>query len=351
MIIDLIIIKCILPELLTDLKMFMVHDSILSCIGNTPIVRLDRMFSSSKHRVLSKLEMMNPGGSVKDRPAQYMLEQGLSKGSIHADSHIIESSSGNLAIALAMNCLQMKLPFTAVVDPKISPTNLKLLKIYGANIVQVTEKDANNGYLLTRIETVQSLLESTPNSVWINQYANPDNCLSHYHGEAQEIIHQVDGDIDYLVLGASTSGTLMGISRRLKQVYPKLQVIAVDIVGSILFGGTSGPRELPGIGASRMPELLDANEVDDVIYVDDYESAIACRQLVQQESIFAGGSSGSAAAAIQKLLPRIPEDSTVLTLFADRGDRYLDLVYDDHWLESVKRRHDFLLSQRSEKIA
>lgn len=332
-----------------------IHPSILSCIGNTPIVRLERLFADYPQTVLTKLEMLNPGGSVKDRPARYMLEQGMACGRIQTNSHIIESSSGNLAIALAMSCLQLGLRFTAVVDPKISPTNLKLLEIFGAEIVQVTEKDCNNGYLLTRINTVNALLKSVPNAVWVNQYANPDNWRSHYHGEAEEILQQVPGNIDYLVIGASTSGTLMGISRRLKEAHPALKVIAVDIVGSVLFGGHSAPRELPGIGASRVPELLNADEVDEVIYVDDYESALACHQLVKQESIFAGGSSGSAVAAINKLLPGIPPQSTVLTLFADRGDRYLDLVYDQTWLDMVKARHEARLkaeqTQFIEKIA
>ncbi|WP_105168042.1 2,3-diaminopropionate biosynthesis protein SbnA [Pseudoalteromonas sp. T1lg23B] len=317
----------------------MIYDSILSCVGNTPTVRLSKMFPYQEHTVLAKLEMLNPGGSIKDRPAKFMVEQGIKRGDITPYSHIIESSSGNLAIALAMICQQHALPFTAVVDPKISPTNLKLLEIYGANIVQVTEKDQNNGYLQTRIDTVKRLVAQTANAVWINQYANPDNWRSHYFGEAEEILKDLEVKVDYLVVGASTSGTLMGVARRLKEANKNLKVVAVDITGSVLFGGTSGPRELPGIGASRVPELLDPTEVDEVIYVDDYESASACRELVKKESIFAGGSSGSAIAAIKKLLPSIPKHSVVLTLFADRGDRYLDLVYDQDWFDMVKQRH------------
>ncbi|WDD99765.1 2,3-diaminopropionate biosynthesis protein SbnA [Thalassomonas actiniarum] len=315
------------------------NDNIVSCVGNTPIVSLSRLFNHSKVEVLAKMELMNPGGSIKDRPAKYMLEQGMKSGKINKNSHIIESSSGNLAIALAMHCKLHGLRFTAVVDPKISPTNLKMIKLYGANVVQVTEKDENDGYLLTRINTVKHLVETTPNAVWVNQYANPHNWQSHFYGEAEEIINQVEGSIDYLVIGASTSGTLMGVSRRLKQAYPDMQVVAVDISGSVLFGGPSGPREIPGIGASRVPELLEPSEVDQVIYVDDYESALACYKLLEHEGIFAGGSSGSSIAAIEKLLPNIAKGSRVLTLFPDRGDRYLDLIYDDNWLEMVRQRH------------
>lgn len=317
----------------------MVHENIAGCIGNTPLVRLSRVFPQKNVTVLAKMEFMNPGGSIKDRPAKHMVEMGIQAGAIRNDSHIIESSSGNLAIALAMICKLKGLGFTAVVDPKISPANLKMLRLYGANVVSVTEKDENGGYLSTRINTVKRLLQSIPNAVWVNQYANPDNWRSHYYGEAAEILRQVDHKIDYLVIGASTSGTLMGVSRRLKETFQDMQVIAVDIVGSVLFGGKPAPREIPGIGASRVPELLSPGEVDRVIYVDDYESALGCRSLVAEEGIFAGGSSGSSISAIQKLLPEIPEGKSILTLLPDRGDRYLDLVYDEDWFEAVKQRH------------
>ncbi|WP_445395843.1 2,3-diaminopropionate biosynthesis protein SbnA [Zobellella sp. An-6] len=317
----------------------MICKNITDCVGNTPLVSLSRLFPRERVTVLAKMEMMNPGGSIKDRPAKYMLEAGIQAGTINSGSHIIESSSGNLAIALAMACKLKGLPFTAVVDPKISPTNLKMLRLYGANIVSVTEKDQNDGYLLTRINTVKQLLLSIPNSVWVNQYANPDNWRSHYHGEADEILRQTDRDIDYLVIGASTSGTLMGVSRRLREHFPAMKVIAVDIVGSVLFGGKSSPREIPGIGASRVPELLSPEEVDNVIYVDDYESALGCRELLAKEGILAGGSSGSSVSAIGKLLPDIPDGKCVLTLLPDRGERYLDLVYDEDWFDMVRQRH------------
>lgn len=317
----------------------MIHNNILDCIGKTPLIRLSRMFTDQSITVVAKMELLNPGGSIKDRPALYMLQEGLKSGLIHKDSHIVESSSGNLAIALAMACKIYGLKFTAVIDPKIASANLQMLKLYKANIEMVSEKDQNGGYLKTRIDTVQRLCRQLPNAVWINQYANPNNWKSHYYGEAEEIINQIDHSIDYLVVGASTSGTIMGVSRRLKEKFPHLKVIAVDIVGSVLFGGHSGPREIPGIGASTVPALLSPDEIDDVIYVDDYESALGCRELLEHEGIFAGGSSGSSISAIKKLIPTIPSGSCVLTLLADRGDRYLDLVYDEEWFEMIKRRH------------
>jgi cysteine synthase A len=297
------------------------------------------MFTHESITVIAKMELLNPGGSIKDRPALFMLQEGLKSGAINAESHIVESSSGNLAIALAMACKIYGLKFTAVIDPKIASANLQMLKLYKANIEMVSEKDQNGGYLKTRIDTVQRLCQQLPNAVWINQYANPNNWKSHYYGEAEEIINQIDRRIDYLVVGASTSGTIMGVSRRLKEKFPHLKIIAVDIVGSVLFGGNSGPREIPGIGASTVPALLSPEEIDEVIYVDDYESALGCRELLEYEGIFAGGSSGSSISAIKKLIPAIPSGSCILTLLPDRGDRYLDLVYEDEWFEMIKKRH------------
>ncbi|MDO9268259.1 MAG: 2,3-diaminopropionate biosynthesis protein SbnA [Methylobacter sp.] len=317
----------------------MILHSILNGIGETPIVRLSRLFRNSPCEVLAKLEMLNPGGSVKDRPARYIIERGLDEGTIQPDSHIIESSSGNLAIALAMTCRIHGLRFTAVVDPKISPINLKIIRCYGGNIELVTEKDSQNGYLETRIERVKHLLREQPDAVWINQYANKRNWQSHYHGEGEEILKSLDRPVDYLVLGVSTSGTVHGISRRLREAWPDLKVVAVDAVGSVLFGTPPYPRELPGIGASRVPELLQRGEIDQAIHIDDYESALACRELVKHEGIFAGGSSGSVISAIQRLARQVPHGARILTVLPDRGERYLDSVYDDEWLSRMKDRH------------
>jgi len=317
----------------------MILDSILDGVGGTPIIRLSRLFRGSQCEVLAKMEMCNPGGSVKDRPARYIVERGLADGSIPPNAHIVESSSGNLAIALAMVCRLRGLRFTAVVDPKISPTNLEIIRCYGGNIELVTEKDRQGGYLETRIERVKQMLRELPGAVWINQYGNERNWQSHYHGEGEEILRHLDRPVDYLVLGVSTSGTLHGIARRLREVWPNLKVVAVDAAGSVLFGAPPYPRELPGIGASRVPELLKREEIGDVVHVDDYESAVACRELVKHEGIFAGGSSGSVIAAIQRLSARLHHAARILTILPDRGERYLDTVYNDEWLSRMRDRH------------
>ena len=316
----------------------MTHQSILDYVGNTPLVRLNRLFMNTGLQVSAKLEFFNPGGSVKDRPAKYIIEHGLRTGEIKPTSHIIESTSGNFGIALAMVARAYNLAFTAVVDPKILPANIRMLQAFGAQIDMVTQCDEHNGYLLTRLRRVNELLGEDEDKFWINQYANPLNWQTHYHTTANEIVEGLEQPIDYFFGAVSTTGTLMGIGRRLREAFPSVKIIAVDATGSIIFGNTAGSRDIPGIGASRVPELLDTSVIDEVVLINDYESATACRSLLLHEGIFAGGSSGAVIAAIQKLQPSLPAGSRIATLLPDRGERYLDLVYNDAWYHDARER-------------
>lgn len=312
-----------------------VADSIIECVGKTPLVRLKRLFAETGIEVYAKLELMNPGGSMKDRPAKYIIERGLREGTLNQDTHLIESTSGNLGIGLAMAAKVYGLKFTCVVDPKITQTNLNILKQLGAHIDMVQEPDEQGGYLHTRIRRVKHLLATMPNSYWVNQYASEMNWQAHYHGAGREIVEQTDGPIDYVICAVSTTGSILGISRRIREAFPDVKVIAVDAVGSVIFGTPSGPRELPGIGASRVPELYTPDEIDEVVHVDDLESIQGCQDLLGAEGIFAGGSSGSIIAAIGKIASRLPQGSRVVTILPDRGDRYLDTVYNDEWVQKL----------------
>lgn len=313
----------------------MVHASIANCIGKTPLVSLRRLFPQPGLDVIAKLELLNPGGSIKDRVARHVIEQGLRDGLLHRNSHLIESSSGNLGIALAMVAKIHGIKFTCVLDPKTSPVNVQVLELFGASIEMVHEQDAYGGYLHTRIQRVQDLLHRIPDSIWINQYANPLNWQAHYTFTAQEILDDLDGPLDCVVVGVSTTGTIMGLARRLREVFPRLRVVAVDAAGSVIFDGPPGKREIPGIGSSRVPELLNPAEVDEVVYVNDYAAVQGCRDLIAHEGIFAGGSSGSVIAAIQQLMPTFTAPYRVLTLLPDRGERYMPLVYNDAWVAQL----------------
>lgn len=316
----------------------MIRESVAQCVGRTPLVRLDRCFADADVEVLAKLELMNPLGSVKDRPARHIIERGLADGWIRSTTHVIESTSGNLGIALATLCRLHGLRFIAVVDPKTTRSNLDMLRTLGAQIEMVDEPDDQGGYLKTRVRRAQELARDSEDGVWVNQYANNLNWQAHYEGTGAEIMAQADGPIDVLVAAVSTTGTIMGISRRLREQHPELRVVAVDAVGSVIFGGQPGPRELPGFGSSRVPELLCADEIDEVISVDDAESAHGCRRLAREEGIVAGGSSGAVVAAIDRLAEDLPSGSRIVTVLPDRGDRYLDLVFDDAWVGRAERR-------------
>ncbi len=313
----------------------MVSASIIECIGGTPLVRLRRLFNNGP-QVYAKLELLNPGGSVKDRPARYIVERGLRDGTIAPGATIVESSSGNFGIALAMAARIYELEFVCVVDPRIAPLNLRILNQLGARVEMVERPDPHGGYLHTRLERVQELLAEIPGAYWLDQYANALNAQCHYDGIGTEIVDALGTEepVDAFVAAVSTSATLMGAARRLREAYPGIRVVAVDAQGSVIFGGPASRRSLPGIGSSRTPELLCTDEVDEVLYVDDYDSARACRELLRSEGILAGGSSGAVIAAVQRVAAELPPGARIATVLPDRGERYMDLVYDDEWVEA-----------------
>jgi 2,3-diaminopropionate biosynthesis protein SbnA len=313
----------------------MVYSSVVACVGRTPLVELRRQFPPPGPTVIAKLELMNPSGSMKDRSAAFIVERGLADGTITAASHLIESSSGNFGIALATAARVHDLDFTCVVDPKTTPANLRILNALGAEVEIVTEPDEHGCYLGARLRRVAELCREGPDMVWINQYANERNWQAHYHGTAAEILADLDRPIDCLVVPVSTTGTILGLARRLRTDFPALRVVAVDAAGSVIFGGPAGPRHVPGLGAGRRPELLAPGEIDEVVSVSDREAVAGCRELAISEGIVAGGSSGAVVAAIGRLRPRLPGEWQVLTVLPDRGDRYLDQVYDDAWVDRL----------------
>jgi 2,3-diaminopropionate biosynthesis protein SbnA len=314
----------------------MLYTSVLACVGRTPLVVLGRQFPPPGPTVIAKLELMNPSGSMKDRSAAFIVERGLVDGTITAASHLIESSSGNFGIALATAARVHDLEFTCVVDPKTTPANLRILGRLGARVELVTDADDHGCFLAARLHRVAELCRQRPGSVWVNQYANDGNWQAHYHGTAGEILADLDRPLDCLVVPVSTTGTILGLARRLRGAFPGLHVVAVDAAGSVIFGGPPGPRHVPGLGAGRRPELLDADggagEIDEIVSVSDREAVAGCRALASSEGILAGGSSGAVVAAIERLRPGWPADWQVVTVLPDRGDRYLDQVYDDDWV-------------------
>ncbi|MFP5264747.1 MAG: 2,3-diaminopropionate biosynthesis protein SbnA [Blastocatellia bacterium] len=309
------------------------NTGILSAIGNTPLVELTKIFSDMHFRLYAKLESLNPGGSMKDRPALKILSDGLRSGSILPDTIVIESSSGNMGIGLAQACSYLGLKFVCVVDPKTTSQNIHLLEAYGAQVDRVTEPDPETGeYLQARLNRVRHLLASTRNGFWPNQYANEQNAIAH-HQTMHEIVTALGGTVDFLFCATSTCGTLRGCAEYVRGHALPTKIIAVDAVGSVIFGGERAKRLVPGHGAAVRPPLYQPGLADQCVHVTDLDCITGCRRLARSEAILAGGSSGAVLMAVDRVRNTLPEAAVCVAVFPDRGERYLDTIYSDEWVE------------------
>jgi 2,3-diaminopropionate biosynthesis protein SbnA len=309
----------------------MLFDHPLALVGNTPTVRL-RFPGTELVELFAKLEYVNPTGSVKDRAAAHILDHEIASGRITKDTLIVESSSGNFGIALAAATKARGLRFCCVIDPRINKLNELLLRGLGADVIKVDRLDPTGGYLRTRLRAVHSVLEREKDAYWTNQYENSLNSGAYEHTLAEEVCKDFD-KLDYVFVGVSSGGTITGISHRLKRQWPDVKIIAVDTIGSIIFGGPPAPRWLPGIGASVRAKNLDRAQIDDVVLVEEIAAIRACHELWREHAICAGGSSGSVLHAIRTYFTKRPPTGTprVLTVLADRGDRYADTIFDEAW--------------------
>ena len=308
------------------------REGILSLIGNTPLTKLTRVLGDTHFDLYAKLEGFNPGGSIKDRAAYSIIRQAMEDGDIGPDTVVIESSSGNMGIGLAQACTYFGLRFICIVDPKTTQQNIRLLKAYGAEVDVVHDPDPiTKEYLHARIERVRALREAIPNSFWPNQYSNIFNAMAHRH-TMHEIVMALDQKVDYLFCAASTCGTLRGCAEYVQMNNLHTKVIAVDAVGSVIFGGPAIKRLIPGHGAARRPELYTPHLADRSIHVTDLDCIIGCRRLLSKEAIMAGGSSGAVLMALALIKEDIPEGANCVIILPDRGERYLDTIYSDEWV-------------------
>lgn len=307
-------------------------ESIKSLIGKVPAKRLN----FSKVDMYAKLEYLNYSGSVKDRAAIYILEQAILNGEIDHNTTVIESSSGNFAIALASICRELGIKFIPVVDPNINKMNLEILNILSYRVEMVHERDCTGGYLLTRIEKVKELCQQVPNSYWPNQYENPNNPKAYSIGLATEIAREFP-DLDYVFISVSSAGTIMGVSKILKATIPGIHIIAVDIEGSVIFGYPPSKRYVSGLGAGKVPLFLDMEYLDEVIIVSHDDIVEGCFRLFREHLVFGGASSGAVYAALEKKLNK-QEISTGkgLLLCPDRGFSYMDTVFNPDWRPAAK---------------
>ncbi len=308
------------------------EDGIMSMVGNTPLLPL-RKVVAERFRVFAKLEGFNPGGSIKDRPALAILRNGIEQGKIDKNTTVVESSSGNMGIALAQFCRVLGLRFICVVDSRTTTQNVELLKTYGAEVELISEPDPISGELLqARINRAKQITESIPNSFLVNQYANLYNAIAH-HKTMEEIVHQLNGEIDYLFCAASSCGTLRGCAEYLAEKnITRTRIYAVDAVGSVIFGGKKGKRLIPGHGSGITPILYKEGLAHRQIAVSDFDCVAGCRRLLEREGLLAGGSSGAAFMGFMQTRDEIPPGATCVILFPDRGDRYLDTIFSDAWV-------------------
>ncbi|KAB1153654.1 2,3-diaminopropionate biosynthesis protein SbnA [Tenacibaculum aiptasiae] len=313
-------------------------NNILEKVGNTPLISIKNKEEPNLN-VFAKLEFYNPTGSVKDRAASYIINSLLDRGIITQNTTIIESSSGNFGIALSAYAKQKGLKFVCVIDKTTLPVNEMMIRLQGAEVIKITEPDSRGGYLLNRIKKVKEIVENTEDIYWVNQYENPLNAQAYYNSLANEICLEIPRQkLDYLFMGVSSGGTITGVSQKVKEKYPNAQIIAVDVEGSIIFGGKSRKRFIPGIGSSLRPGILESAKIDNVVYVDEMETVTNCVELLENHNIYAGGSSGSVFAAVKKYFNMHPVDRPVniMCVFADKGERYISTIYNPKWREMVE---------------
>ncbi|HET6781694.1 MAG TPA: cystathionine beta-synthase [bacterium] len=324
-----------------------IFDSILDSIGHTPLVRLHRVTHGIQADVVAKLEFLNPGGSVKDRIGPKMIEAAEQTGRLRQGGTIVEATSGNTGVGIAITAAVRGYKTVFVMPDKMSDEKIRLLRAFGARVVitptAVPPSDPRSYYNVSR-----RIAEETPNSFYANQYANPANPEAHYATTGPEIWAQTGGKIDILVVAMGTGGTISGAGRYLKERNPRLLVLGVDPIGSVFYeyfktGRLPEPHtyKVEGIGEDFLPETMDFSVVDEVIQITDRESFLMTRRLVREEGIFCGGSSGTAVAGAIKYLRGRPDTAAslrVVVVFPDSGARYLSKIFSDDWM----REHGFL---------
>jgi cysteine synthase A len=288
-------------------------------IGATPLVELPR-FARGAARVFAKLEWFNPGGSVKDRIARAMIEDAEERGLLQAGGTIVEATSGNTGVALAVIAASRGYRCIVVMPEGYGAVKASLMAAAGAEVVRTPADKMMAGAVSRALE----IAAATPGSYVANQFHNPVNPRTHFETTGPEIAEQVDGRIDAWVAGVGTTGTFTGVARYLSTIHPGILRVAVEPKGSILGGGPAGHHDVEGIGLSQIWPILDRSVIDEIVTVDDADAFDTCRTLAREEGVFAGGSGGAAAWAALQIAKRLGPGKTVVTLLPDGAERYPD---------------------------
>ncbi len=316
------------------------NQNVIDVIGNTPIVRLNKVATGVESDIYVKLEYMNPGGSIKERIAKHIIEQAIERGDLKPGGTIVEGTSGNTGVGLAMYAAVHGFKCIFVLPDKQSIEKINNLRAYGAKVVvtptNVAPEDPRSYYSVAK-----RIAETTPNSFYANQYYNLDNQEAHVRSTGPEIFEQTGGDFDVFMCGVGTGGTISGTGKYLKSVMPDVKIVGVDIQGSILapFWKTGEVIEahgyvLEGIGEDIFPDNLDFSVIDDFVMIDDKESFVMTRRLLTEEGIYAGGSSGAAVVGAIRYAEGLDTPKKILVILPDSGNRYTGKIYNDEWMKA-----------------
>jgi N-(2-amino-2-carboxyethyl)-L-glutamate synthase len=281
-----------------------------------------------------KCEGFNFAGSIKLKAATEMVEAAERDGTLTPRSILVESSSGNLGVALSMIAASKGYRFLCVTDARCNRSTKRLMEALGSevDVIPLAAADAPGGLLGARIEYVRKLCASDDRYVWLNQYSNPGNWQAHYHRTAPAIVRQFP-QLDVLFVGAGTTGTLMGCARYLREWHRPVRIVAVDAVGSVTFGGPPGRRRIPGLGTSVRPPLLDESYVDEVLRVEEADTIRACHRLARRGFLFGGSTGTVVSGAMGWLAQHHARELTAVAIAPDLGERYLDTIYKPNWLQ------------------